>query len=54
MAGVYLQLGVAGDVAAAGVLLHRASYYLVGLIWGGVALWRGGKPRGLELDAIND
>jgi uncharacterized protein (TIRG00374 family) len=48
MAGVYLQLGVAGDVAAAGVLLHRASYYLVGLGWGGVALLRMGKPRGLE------
>ena len=40
MAGVYLQLGVAGDAAAAGVLLHRAGYYLVGLGWGGVALLR--------------
>jgi uncharacterized membrane protein YbhN (UPF0104 family) len=38
MAAVYVQLGVAGDAAAAGVLLHRATYYLVALGWGGVAL----------------
>jgi uncharacterized membrane protein YbhN (UPF0104 family) len=43
MAGVYLQLGVAGDAAAAGVLLHRAAYYVVGLVWGGVALLRIGR-----------
>lgn len=48
MAGVYLQLGVAGDAAAAGVLLHRAGYYLVGLAWGGVALMRVGRAPAAE------
>ena len=46
MAGVYLQLGIAGDAAAAGVLLHRGSYYLLALGWGGAALLRLGRGRG--------
>jgi len=45
MAGIYMQLGIAGEAAAAGVLLHRAAYYVVGLVWGGVALLRTGRPR---------
>jgi uncharacterized membrane protein YbhN (UPF0104 family) len=49
MAGVYLQLGVAGGAAAAGVLLHRATYYLVGLVWGGVALLRIGRSVGSDV-----
>jgi uncharacterized protein (TIRG00374 family) len=48
MAGVYLQLGVPGEAAAAGVLLHRASYYAVGLGWGGVALLRVGRLVDVE------
>ena len=44
MAGIYMQLGIAGEAAAAGVLLHRAAYYVVGLAWGGVALLRTGRP----------
>ena len=48
MAGVYLQLGVTGGAAAAGVLLHRATYYLVGLAWGGVALLRIGRSVGSD------
>jgi uncharacterized membrane protein YbhN (UPF0104 family) len=49
MAGVYLQLGVSGGAAAAGVLLHRATYYLVGLAWGGVALLRIGRRVGSDV-----
>jgi len=30
--------GVPGDVAAAGALLHRATYYAVILVWGGISL----------------
>jgi uncharacterized membrane protein YbhN (UPF0104 family) len=45
MAGVYLQLGVSGEAAAAGVLLHRGAYYAVGLGWGGLALARLGRAR---------
>jgi uncharacterized protein (TIRG00374 family) len=30
--------GIPGDVAAAGALVHRATYYVVILVWGGVAL----------------
>lgn len=48
MAAVYLELGVPGDAAAAGVLLHRAGYYLVGLGWGGVALARIGRRAAIE------
>jgi uncharacterized membrane protein YbhN (UPF0104 family) len=48
MAAVYLKLGVPGDAAAAGVLLHRAGYYLVGLGWGGVALARIGRRAAIE------
>ncbi len=44
MAAIYIQLGVPGEAAAAGVLLHRSGYYLVGLLWGGVALLRTGRP----------
>jgi uncharacterized membrane protein YbhN (UPF0104 family) len=33
-----ISMGVPGDVAAAGALLHRASYYIVILVWGGIAL----------------
>jgi uncharacterized membrane protein YbhN (UPF0104 family) len=47
MTGVYLQLGINGEVAAAGVLLHRAGYYLVGLLWGGVALLRIGRKMAI-------
>jgi len=48
MAGVLIQLGVAGEAAAAGVLLHRATYYLIGLGWGGLALLRIGRSVGRE------
>ena len=48
MAAVYLKLGVPGEAAAAGVLLHRAGYYLVGLGWGGVALARIGRRAAIE------
>jgi len=44
MASIYIQLGIPGEAAAAGVLLHRAAYYVVGLAWGGVALLRTGRP----------
>jgi uncharacterized protein (TIRG00374 family) len=30
--------GIPGDVAAAGALVHRATYYVVILVWGGAAL----------------
>jgi uncharacterized membrane protein YbhN (UPF0104 family) len=50
MAAVYLRFGVAGDAAATGVLLHRASYYLLGLSWGGFALWRVGRTLVAEGD----
>ncbi|MDX1388055.1 MAG: lysylphosphatidylglycerol synthase transmembrane domain-containing protein [Acidobacteriota bacterium] len=35
---LYTLAGVSREVAAAGALLHRASYYLVILLWGGVSL----------------
>jgi uncharacterized protein (TIRG00374 family) len=34
----YTLAGVNREIAAAGALLHRASYYLVILVWGGVSL----------------
>ncbi len=52
MAGIYMQLGIAGEAAAAGVLLHRAAYYIVGLVWGGVALLRTGRPMASRAEGL--
>jgi len=38
LTGLYIQIGVPPDVAAAGALLHRALFYAVVLGWGGAAL----------------
>lgn len=38
LTGLYIQIGISPDLAAAGTLLHRALFYLVVLVWGGVAL----------------
>jgi uncharacterized membrane protein YbhN (UPF0104 family) len=35
---MYGMAGVSPEIAAAGALLHRASYYAVILSWGGVSL----------------
>jgi uncharacterized protein (TIRG00374 family) len=40
---LYTLAGVNREVAAAGALLHRASYYLVILVWGGISLALEGK-----------
>jgi len=48
---VYIKLGIAADVAAAGALLHRAGYYLIALGWGGVAMYReGGRSTTLTTE----
>jgi uncharacterized membrane protein YbhN (UPF0104 family) len=38
LTGLYIQIGVPPDLAAAGTLLHRALFYAVVLGWGGAAL----------------
>ena len=44
LTGLFVQLGVPAEQAAAGVLLHRAVYYAVVLAGGGSALWYEGRP----------
>ena len=46
LTGLYMQFGVPVDAAAAGALLHRATFYLVVLIGGGYSLFREGKGKG--------
>ncbi len=42
--GLYTRLGIAPEAAAAGALLHRATYYAVSLVLGSAALlWEGGR-----------
>ena len=38
LTGLYIQIGLPPDLAAAGTLLHRALFYGVVLTWGGAAL----------------
>jgi uncharacterized membrane protein YbhN (UPF0104 family) len=45
LTGLYMQIGIPGELAAAGALLHRAVFYAVVLSWGGIALLRGGSTR---------
>lgn len=40
LTGMYMQIGIPGELAAAGALLHRAVFYAVVLSWGGIALLR--------------
>jgi uncharacterized membrane protein YbhN (UPF0104 family) len=40
LTGLYMQIGIPGELAAAGALLHRAVFYTVVLSWGGIALLR--------------
>ncbi len=44
LTGLFVKLGVPPEQAAAGVLLHRAIFYAVVLIAGGLALWYEGRP----------
>lgn len=44
LTALFVQLGVPAEQAAAGVLLHRATFYAVVLISGGLALWYEGRP----------
>jgi uncharacterized membrane protein YbhN (UPF0104 family) len=43
LTGLYMQIGIPGELAAAGALLHRAIFYAVVLSWGGIALLRGSR-----------
>jgi len=45
LTGLFVQIGIPLEVAATGALLHRAIFYLVGLIGGGPALARGMRSR---------
>jgi len=38
LTGLYIQFGIPGEAAAAGALLHRATLYLVVVVWGGASL----------------
>jgi len=43
LTGLYVQFGIAPEVATAAALLHRASFYLVILAWGGYGLFSEGR-----------
>jgi len=45
LTGLFVQIGIPLEMAATGALLHRAVFYLVGLVGGGPALARGMRPR---------
>ena len=49
---LYTLAGVNREVAAAGALLHRASYYLVILIWGGISLALEGRNDGQPTPSV--
>ena len=42
LAGLYIQVGISPETAAAAALLHRATFYLLVLLLGGAAFWRVG------------
>ena len=42
---LYTVMGISPEIATAGALLHRASYYLVILLWGGTALVLEGRRK---------
>ena len=46
LTGLFVQIGIPLEMAATGALLHRAVFYLVGLVGGGPALARGMRSRG--------
>lgn len=43
LTALYMRAGVGPETAAAGVLLHRAGYFLTVLVWGGAAVVRHGR-----------
>ncbi len=43
LTALFVQSGIEPDAAAAGALIHRATYYVVAAGWGGVALWGAGR-----------
>jgi uncharacterized protein (TIRG00374 family) len=45
LTGLFVQIGIPLEMAATGALLHRAVFYLVGLVGGGPALAQGMRTR---------
>ena len=55
LAGLYVQIGIAPEQAASGVLLHRGIFYAVVLGWGGFSLAREGwSLREVRADGSGD
>ena len=59
LTGLFVQIGIPLEMAATGALLHRAIFYLIGLVGGGPALARGmrtrevaGAPEGREIRKV--